>query len=530
MRRILPPALFALILTLAISSTAFAGTFYIAANGSDSNNGSQTSPWAHLPGMATWTGNYRPTAGDTLILRGCDVWGNSNFPITWTWSGSNGNPITIDRSTTWYNTANCPSGWNRAVFNAGSAVMGGAECSGDNNNKFFQLNSVNFVTFNWLELTGYYWNTNAGGSCGSQTGTIVDANNSDSITLSSWFVHKWSHGPSAGDSDHFFDIVNGGTMCPNCLITGMVLENDDGSGDCGAGVQWSTTNSVIRNMVNGIKPKTQGNFGSLNISDIHHGFDSTHENIIEPVGGNGSGIYYFHDIYVHDNASGELQFGNQGETYYIWNNVNVQGANTRNWAFPQQPGNGPKALYFWNNTIVSASSGGGAGILTCNPCNPATWQTIDIENNYVITPFGGNFNGGLIECSDCGSNQPFPSSGTRTVANNLVITPTNASNQGYTDSSTYVYSPQNNNCSGISANCPIGAGVNLSSSWPSGYTYNDTTYACVQQTVSGVIESVCNQRTTVPRPGSGAWDVGAYEFSANSSAPNPPTGLNVVIQ
>src|SRR5437660_1067347 len=104
------------LLVLAVISSASATTYYIAANGSDSNNGtSKTTPWAHLPGMATWTGGHAPTAGDTFILRGCDVWGNANFPIMWTWSGSSSSPIVIDRDTAWYNTGNCPSGWNRAV-------------------------------------------------------------------------------------------------------------------------------------------------------------------------------------------------------------------------------------------------------------------------------------------------------------------------------------------------------------------------------------------------------------------------------
>jgi hypothetical protein len=38
-------------------------------------------------------------------------------------------------------------------------------------------------------------------------------------------------------------------------------------------------------------------------------------------------------------------------------------------------------------------------------------------------------------------------------------------------------------------------------------------------------------RTTVPRPTSGAWDAGAYQWGSSSSAqPNPPTNVTAVAQ
>ncbi len=105
MKRRFPHAFFALILGVAMAGSSSATTYYIAANGSDSNSGtSKTTPWAHLPGMATWSGSHVPTAGDTFIFRGCDVWTNSNFPIQWNWSGSSSDPIIIDQDTTWFNT------------------------------------------------------------------------------------------------------------------------------------------------------------------------------------------------------------------------------------------------------------------------------------------------------------------------------------------------------------------------------------------------------------------------------------------
>ncbi len=413
--------------------------------------------------------------------------------------------------------------------------MGGTECSGLN--QFVKFSSAKYVTMKWIELTGYYWNANAGGSCGyDSTGILVEASSSDNITVDSWYIHNWSHGSSAGDSDHFW-YLSGSPKCPNCLFTNGIVNNTDSpvcgsSGTrCGGGWEWSTTNSVFNWMVNELKPTTQGTFCNNNLSGVGHGFDGTHENIIEPVGGStGPNYYYFCNNYIHDTASGELQFGNTGDVYYIWNNVNVQGANGRNWAFPQQPGANMQ-LHFWNNTIVPAA--GQAAILTCNSCNPATWASVDIENNFVVTTNtqSQGTTPGLIACSpnDCGTD-PFPSSGTRVIASNIVGTPTAATNMVYMDMPQYVYAPQTGNCNGISANCPIGAGANLTSSWPSAFPDSDTTYACVQQTVNTVVQSVCNQRTPIARPTSGGWDVGAYEYSDGSSQLNPPTGLAAVVQ
>jgi hypothetical protein len=531
MSRNFPQALFALLIAVLTIGHLSATTYYVAANGSDSNSGtSKTAPWAHLPGMRTWTGGHTPAAGDTFILRGCDDWGNSNFPINWNWSGTSSNPITIDRDTTWYNTSNCPSGWNRAKFDGGGAVMGGTECSGTN--KFVVFNSATHVTVNWIELTGYYWNANAGGSCGDNTGTFVDANNSDYITWAYGYIHNWSHGSSAGDTDHAWDIVNGGATCDNCLMDHMVIDNTDssvcgtGGTRCGAGFQWSTTNSVLNWMVNEIKPKTHGTFCNNSLSGVGMGFDGTHDNIIEPVGGGGGpNYYYICNNYIFDNAGGELQFGNAGDIYYIWNNIYVStSGDSRSWAFPQQPGSG-MSLYFWNNTIMQQA--GSAGILTCNSCNPATWVNVDIENNHVITTSTSS-NGpvpGLISCSpnDCGTN-PFPASGSRVISrtDNIVMSPTTSTTQGYTDLETYVYSPT------AATDTTVGAGNDLTSMWPAGFSSSDTTYACVQQAVSGVIQAVCDQRTPIAR--SGAWDAGAYEFQGGASKPNPPTGLVAAVQ
>ena len=105
---------------------------------------------------------------------------------------------------------------------------------------------------------------------------------------------------------------------------------------------------------------------------------------------------------------------------------------------------------------------------------------------------------------------------TITFSNNLVESLTTANGQGYTNAQTYVYSPT----SGSSPT--VGAGINLTSTyWPAGFTTNDTTFACSESTVSGVVQSVCPARPANSRPSSGAWDSGAYEYVGITQAGSP---------
>src|SRR5579872_7279861 len=63
--------------------------YFVAANGSDSNNGtSESTPWLHAPGMPNCTGNCQVVAnsglnpGNGVILRGGDTWHFGNSAAT----------------------------------------------------------------------------------------------------------------------------------------------------------------------------------------------------------------------------------------------------------------------------------------------------------------------------------------------------------------------------------------------------------------------------------------------------------------
>ena len=62
MSRNFPQALFALLFAVLTIGQVSAATYYVAANGSDSNNGtSEATPWLHAPGMSTCTATCAST-------------------------------------------------------------------------------------------------------------------------------------------------------------------------------------------------------------------------------------------------------------------------------------------------------------------------------------------------------------------------------------------------------------------------------------------------------------------------------------
>jgi hypothetical protein len=521
MRRFVRWSFLALLACAALAGGASATTYYVSTGGSDSNDGmSKTSSWAHLPGMQTWSGSHTPTTGDTFILRGCDNWGNANLPITWTWRGSGGNPITIDRDTTWYNTANCPSSWNRPIFDAGQAVMAGTECAGNNSFIDVTTGAATYTNWNWIELKNFY---NNNGTCGKEFWIWITSGG-DYVTFNNFYIHASFSGPSSSDIDNMIGVAATG-MCTHCLVDRAVIDNSDGTKYTGGGVQFPMTHSVCSYVSNCVKPVIAGEFAYNNISHVGAAIGGVHPNCIETVV-NGTNTFYIHDNIVHDmTGPGEscesLQIGNIGETDYVWNNVfyNLGGANGPD--IPQSCHTGVAALYMFNNTFVVPSR---AAAVSFNGCAGTSWTNAFVmSNNHCIQ---ASATGGSTQSQGCLLGGTISGATTISFQDNLSMTQATAASDGYTNTQTAAYSP-------TSSSAPtVGTGANLTSIfWPAGFSTNDTTYACNEQTINGVVQSVCPERVSNGRPSSGAWSIGAYQFGASSgSALNPPSGLTAVVQ
>ncbi|MGA2697641.1 MAG: hypothetical protein ABSE92_16380, partial [Terriglobales bacterium] len=180
MVRKFPLMLFVLASSLIATASTAAGTYYIAANGSDTNNGtSKTSPWLHAPGMPKCTGTcagHTPVAGDQYIFRGGDTWhfGNSaaspyvGGSWSWKWSGSSSNPIYIGVDETWYGG----NAWARPLMSGDNPLSTSfvSSCAYDQSSFiFFNLTSLSYVTVDNFEWPGKCWSSNS-----TYTGTVYD--------------------------------------------------------------------------------------------------------------------------------------------------------------------------------------------------------------------------------------------------------------------------------------------------------------------------------------------------------------------
>ena len=158
--------------------------------------------------------------------------------------------------------------------------------------------------------------------------------------------------------------------------------------------------------------------------------------------------------------------------------------------------------YVDNNTVAAnhcmgnGDSGGGG----------SSKSITHYANNHCIT-------GGLM-CDSTGTT-------CTNDGGNLQQTVAQATAAGYTASETYAYSPT------LISSPTVGAGNNLTSSCSGNLVAlcSDSTYATYDTVNHKVV-----MRTVVSRPGSGAWNIGAYQFGGSAPGPHPPTSLTLTVQ
>jgi hypothetical protein len=475
---------------------------------SDSNSGtSESSPWNNIPGMASCASNCasnRPTGGIGYILRGCDSWLSTALPVSWSWSGSSGSPIYIGIDKTWYNSSLCSSAWNRPIFNDASGTVYSP-------NALFNMASsglTSYITLDNIEFKNLTCTT-----CGGDTIYVWCVNSCTNTIVSNSYFHALNV-----SQDNGVFLVGYGASSHSNLVETSVFDGSDaaiaGTGVAlGGGPLPNAENNVIHDMPNGIVGYNNELMGVAltisgnNIYNIAISYmGANHENFIESTGP-GNGPYLIYNNVLHDQiASGvEAMFiGNAGEVDYVWNNVV--------WNIGNEPGfdtrSGTSTVSFYNNTIVPLSGA------SCISQTGTTAATLTIANTHCITT--GSLTAGVT--------------GSPTLTSNVVMTPTQAAAAGYSTSETYAYSPTTSNCSG-QLNCPVRTGTNFSSIATGNLAglVRDSTYACTQQTVSGVVQAVCPARTANARPSAsaGAWDIGADEYG---DPPSAPTSLTATVQ
>ncbi len=499
---------------------AFAGTcppsvpsgitscFFISSgSGVDTNAGtSEASPWAHLPGMVTCTNvcaSTTPTAGEGFILKGGDTWANANFPVTWIWSGTSSNRIYIGVDPNWPS-----SSWARPVFDAGGTAMSGL-------NDFIVISrGQSYVTIDNLEMKGMYWTGNP--AYGSTVMINVEA--STYITIENSYFHAWTHDTAANGTFDVMKVILGDTTSPfnvgsiidHCLFDGSPSGTDSGMA---VYVMPTVTNSIAQNMSNGFLPNGTSTIAGDIIGPINPSFDSTdHENCLEPL----DTIAYIYNNVIHDCDAVSILAPGAGSpgSFYIFNNVFYSSTK-----FPvpieiddYAPASNINA-YIYNNTITVGTSNSGPCVSIVNRGNGAI-GTMDARNNF---------------CMSTGSFMATgPGARTLTNANNVTMTPAQASAAGMSTAETFAFQPPNSTCSGQS-NCPIGSGIGQDlSSLATGNLASlasDTSYGCSVATGSVVS---CPARSVVSRKAQISWGAGAYDVPAASGGPPPPPPAIVI--
>ncbi len=502
-----------------LASLGVTNCYYIAANGSDSNSGtSESSPWAHLPGMSTCTGNcagLTPGSGQGFIFRGGDTWEGSDLGITWNWGGTAGSPIYIGVDQSW----SAGGAWSRPIW-----TCGGASCTGGTAAYYFQ-SAKGYVTVDNIEAPGFFVSS-------SNTGAYVFGACAANQIFENIYIHGWNTnvGPigTVGTAFH----VGCGNNVAGTTFRYNVVDGSDSS----------------QNMMTGIYPTAPIAYGNVLrylVTGIDGPGDDWHDNLVEylvqsTVTSHQDGLYHVSQYsrpnsLIYNNVVRHTTNPLTGGAVKMWFNGNAPcpyGACVsyafNNIVYDNYPGNtidmgGHAAVnygtwYFFNNTVECGMDSVLGNCELGDQGNTGGTMTVNAINNHWISTATTSF----PVCTHYVCNESTP----------LFQTLTTANTQGYTDDANYAFQPSSSSGSTVGKGAnqdSLCAAVSAIDSSAGAACYGGTTYACAYDATNHTVS--CPTIAEVTRP-SGAWDVGAYQFSATTqaSAPLPPQGLAASVQ
>jgi hypothetical protein len=429
--------------------------------------------------------------------------------MTWSWSGNSSNPIYIGVDPTWYSG----SSWARPIFNGDNPTSTSAvsACTYDDSYTYFLQLSAQYVQFDNFEWTGLCWHGNQSNNdenvcCSGYLSWSTGDSTADHNTLLNHYMHGWTHrengcsissssGEPTGDCNGATGIngQNGSSPPQNQYdrITGVVIDGSDTDERSFNAIMWNgyqVDNSYVGYTVQGFV----GGSCHLWYNDLFEhqvsSFDGiAHGNTLE-CNSEWTGVNYVHDMLLRNSSNQSITWWCPNAADVYWNIVSIN--NFQPWDMDTSCG---------GSSVVASTRMYNSVLADEQSCIDVVPKTNVLE----------------INSSECGS----PS---RTDV--ISMTDAQATAAGFTSAS--LYQPTSQNCNGQSSpTCPIGAGANLTTSWPSGFSTSDATDACAYNTSNHTLS--CPARTPNSRPTTGAWDVGAYEFVA-SGPPDPPTGVSAV--
>jgi len=383
MRRLACSAVILMAMSLMIARTASATTYYVAANGSDSNSGtSKTSPWLHAPGMPNCSATCSSAtvgAGDSLIFRGGDAWHFANSSASpyvgsggWTFSrsGTSSN-CELDASAGTVVTTSCiyvgtdqswyaGAAFARPILTADNPLSTSmpASCTYNSSGSTFIRFSGSYLIIDDFDVQGACIGSASGGSFVDPTGTMVE--------ISNCYFHGWTLTTSGDDNFPMISVTQNRNYV---RIDHNVFDGSDSSNgttagmDCGFGIYGvgqEIDHNVFRRMSNAIKGVT-GVIKSIHDNLFEYlynadGISGVHGNVMESNGESPGNVYFYNNVYRLSNEGVGIALEPHGNSAaYIFNNVVYHTANPSQCMDMALQDDGPVTFYFSNNTFDQSS-------------------------------------------------------------------------------------------------------------------------------------------------------------------------------
>lgn len=435
-----------------------AATYYIDyAGGSDANSGASTgAAWKRHPYMRGWSGSYSHATGDQFIFKGGVTWPKEAMPLTVAASGTPGNRDYYGVSGAWFTGAS----WSRPVFDGEYTT----------NAALINLGSVGSnLTIDGLEVKRNCNRTDFG------TG-LITGGGIENLTITNCYLHGWRLPLSATTDGGHGGVIIGYGMVISTVIDGCEIENSENTN------RWSgvcvrmigvVRRSVIHDNSSAVLFTADFDGNTLtNICYPHTSFDATYHcngAAVEPAlcGGATSG-YIRNSTFANIGNAANMAYPTPSPTtkVYVYNNL-FFGVMSSQMAIQCDPYPSGGAVEVYNNTIVLYGPNWPG--IHCVNRGAIHLSSLIAYNNHVIgtSAFDTDASVGTVDAI--------------TIGYNLVQSPASAAAQNYTFQNRYAATV---------GGATIGAGTNA----PASLFTTD---------ILGATRS-------------GTWDIGAYEYSANT--------------
>jgi hypothetical protein len=533
-----------------LSSLGVTSCYYVAANGSDSNTGTdEAHPWGHAPGMPTCSNNCAtlqnqgngPPAGTGFIFRGGDTWhfGNSGAsPYTGgSWitgsmlNGSQANPYYIGVDKSWY----AGGSWARPILTAdnptsASTTLGPcAYHSGSSNNMLAFDGASHFILDNF-ELTGFCQDSSGAPNGKDQ---YITYGYSGDMRFLNLYLHGWTHQQFGVPSDpqdcsagvcFNISIFHGGDEpnVPDDTFRYVVIDGSDSDPHAAQACYcdfWDVAYSYIGHQSNVITRYNHVYHDNLYEYWVENGHGNVMESVAEPAGTNVMYNSVFRHInYLNENGDPFIWWlPDPGTTDYFFNLL-IYDVNNMEYFIAGNNNSNQGTYVLFNDTFQSNDSTAG---ISCSATGNSS--TVKLANMQWVTESS------TYLAASCSGRVASDVTG-------LLQTNAVATSNGYKSSDTYAYSPTygtsptvgqgTNQKNGYCAALQTAANSDSTLQDAATACLSDTRYACTYNASNHTVS--CPARAQVSRSVTAAWDIGTYQYSG-VGAPAPPTNLTATV-